>query len=433
VEAGKKTVQEAKSDYFPQLDIGAQARMIDQDRAEVSFGTNPERLGVANANFTQLIYSEQQNANVRIQKHQQEAIESGRDVTNIDVIREAAVTYLQLLQAKTVQRIQQENLTLTRKNLELARIRQTVGYSGPSDLYRWESEIAAVKIELNDAEAMRKTAEINLNRVLNRPLQEEFLTEEADLEDPNLISNDPRIQQYIDNPKVLATYTDFMVQEGEQNLPEIRQVDALIHAQKRFATFNKRSFYLPNVGIDAGMDYLFYRGGAGSEAPDFGGGGPVLSQPNNLQWVIGVGASLPLITGGRRNASYQKSNIELNKLEMEKSRLLLQLEQLIRSNMQFVGASYANIRLSREAEEASRKNFELVQDSYSKGSVNIIQLIDAQNAAIQARLFAANAGYTFMIDLLNVERSIGLFYSLLSLEDRTAYFKRLDEFVQSNL
>ena len=72
-----------------------------------------------------------------------------------------------------------------------------------------------------------------------------------------------------------------------------------------------------------------------------------------------------------------------------------------------------------------------MQDSYSKGVVSIIQLIDAQNAASASSQGAANAGYVFIIDLINVERAIGNFYTISTTQERDQYFQRLEEFVQS--
>ncbi len=418
--ASEKNIPGAKSALLPQMALRASARQINAKRAQASFGSNPERLGVLSTTLSQVIYSEQANANLKIQRIVQQANVFGRDVVEQDVTLLAAEAYLFLMQAKTFERIQRQNLALTRKNLELARIRQQVGYSGPSDLYRWESEIALVKIELNNTQAIRRNAEINLNQILRRSQQEPFVTEEVDLNDPDLITNDPRLDQYVKNPKVLEQYTEFMVQEGISNLPEIKRIDALIEAQKREVLFNRRNFYQPNFGVDVGLDYSFFRDGAGSE--------PTLVEIEDLNWSIGLGASVPIITGGKRQAFYQQSSIELQGLEYERRNLINLLEQRVRSKMELVGASYANIEQSNAAAQASKRNFDVVQDSYSQGVVSIIQLIDGQNAYLESQFLAVNSIYQFVIDVLNVERSIGLFYTLSSPEQRDDYFRRLDDF-----
>ena len=421
--AGEKNIPGAKSALLPQLDLSASARQINATKAEASFGSNPERLGVLSTRLSQVVYSEQANANLRIQKMVQEANMFGRDVVEQDVILLTAEAYLFLMQAKTFQSIQRQNLMLTRKNLELARVRQQVGASGPSDLYRWESEIALVKIELNNTQATRRNAEINLNQILRHPQNEPFETEEVDLNDPDLITNDTRLDQYVNSPQALANYTEFMVQEGIRNLPEIKQIDALIEAKEREVLFNRRNLYQPSFGLDAGLDYSFLRDGAGSESIS-----PDIEIPD-WNWSIGLGASVPIYTGGKRQALYQQSSIEIQGLQFDRLNLINQLEQRVRSKMQLVGASYANIEQSNAAARASKRNFDVVQDSYSQGVVSIIQLIDAQNAYLESQFLAVNSTYQFVIDVLNVERSIGLFYTLSPPEQRDAHFGRLEEFM----
>ncbi|MDH3709326.1 MAG: TolC family protein [Cyclobacteriaceae bacterium] len=428
VEAGQKDVVENRASLLPQLDISATTSIIDKDRAAAASGLNPQRLTQGSSNLTQVIYSEGALANYQVAKRLQDARVQQRATTQLDVILETAEAYLNVLITKTVERIQKDNIRLNRINLQLAEVRQEVGFEGPSDLYRWQSNIALANIELNNAQANRRTAEINLNRILNRPMDEGYNTIETDILDPNLITNDPRLDGYVNNPEDLRKFTAFMVNEGLNLLPEIKQIDANLQAQERLIKLYRRNLYLPEIGVSGGANYTLNRGGAGSEQPSLG---PGVEVPNDLTWQLGLSASLPLFTGGRRSATYQRGIIELEQLRFEKYQLINQLEQQIRSSMQQVGASYANIQLSNEAKTASSLNFDLVQEAYKQGTVSVINLIDAQNQAIQAQLNAANAGYQFIIDILNVDRAIGKFYSLSTEDERESYFIRLKEFTEN--
>ena len=74
------------------------------------------------------------------------------------------------MQAKTAENIQKQNLDVTRQNLELARLSSSLGQTGPSDLLRWQGEIATAKSNLLNATAQRRLAELALNQILNRPI-----------------------------------------------------------------------------------------------------------------------------------------------------------------------------------------------------------------------------------------------------------------------
>ncbi len=86
----------------------------------------------------------------------------------------------------------------------------------------------------------------------------------------------------------------------------------------------------------------------------------------------------------------------------------------------------------QEAAEAARKNLELVTDSYSRGVVSIIDLLDAKNAALVAEGCAANAEYDVLIDLMQLQRGTNNIDFFRSDEERTAWFDRLAAFFVEN-
>jgi len=104
------------------------------------------------------------------------------------------------------------------------------------------------------------------------------------------------------------------------------------------------------------------------------------------------------------------------------------VEERIRSSMFRAAASFPGIRLSREAAESAEKNLDLVVEQYSRGAVDIIKLLNSQNAALKANEAAANSVYEFLIDLMGIQRAVGQFDYFLYDEDRAAWFDRLKKF-----
>ena len=102
------------------------------------------------------------------------------------------------------------------------------------------------------------------------------------------------------------------------------------------------------------------------------------------------------------------------------------IEQRVRSAAHTVGASYAGIGQTLKAAEAASKSLDVVRDAYSRGVVSVVDLLDAQNAALVSDLAAADAYYTFVIDLVAVGRAIGLLS--FTTEAQEAFFKRADEY-----
>ncbi|MDW3192339.1 MAG: TolC family protein [Cytophagales bacterium] len=417
VEIQAKEVTIAQSNLLPDLTANASHTTVDKDLASVSNGQNPQNRGAGSLAFSQLIYAESAVANRSIQQYLYEAEKANLESQTLDIILEVSNTYLQLMQAKTLEKIQRQNLEVTRKNLELARIGTSIGQTGPSDLYRWQGEIANGKSNLLNATAQRKQAEIALNQILNRPIDEEFGTQEIDLLDSRYIINNPNIDRFINNPRDYKKFSDFLVATAMKQSPDLASLEQNVKAIERSLLLNKRNQYIPNVSVSANYNQELYRSGAGTEF--------VFGDLNKWNWNVGVGASLPIFQGGRRKALVQQSQVQVMQIGTQKTNLQRIIEQQVRSQMEQLRASYTNIELAKEAEEATVKNFELVQDAYSQGSVLITQLLDAQNAAISSQLNSANVIYQFLIDLLTMERATGSYYMLLTTDQRTDFESEL--------
>ncbi|UCF62901.1 MAG: TolC family protein [bacterium] len=432
ITAGEKEISIARSDLLPQLNISGLGLQIDKDRAEASFGSQAERTLSGSLQATQVIYSEPALANLSIQKSLQKSRMYENDALRLDVIEEAAVAYLDVLRTKTFERIQRENLKRTRENLELAEVRLSIGISGPSDVYRWQSQIATNRRNVIYANSQRNLAEIGLNRILNRPLEESFETKETDLSDAALIDKFNRLFKYMNNLRDFKLLRNFMVEEGISHSPEIMTIDAAMAAQKRFLKLTKNNLWMPTLALQGEVTHRFSQKGAGSPS-DPGvalppGVGIEFPRRDDTDWSIALNASLDIIRGGAKLAEKQQALEVLLQLQTERSALVHRIEQRVRSSFHLAGASFAAIQQSRMAAEASKNNLELVVDSYSQGALSIIELLDAQNAALVSEEAASNAVYDFLIDLIRVQRAIGKFDILQTDRERNDFYDRLDNY-----
>lgn len=423
--AGAEDVTRARAAFLPRLDVSATAAVIDDDRAAASFGSRPERSLVAGLTLSQLIYSDDAVANLEIQGYLQEIRESELEELRIDIALEAARSYLDLLRAQALLQVQRNNLALTRENLDLARTRRSVGAANPAEVYRWESEIAGDRKSLVEAVANRAVAEVAVNRLLNRDLEEPFATEEIDLDDPSLIIGQDRFTGYIETPASFELLREFAVQEGVARAPELARLRAAISVQERTLLAARRAYWAPTLGLELAYDERLAEAGAGSSPGAFAIGFP---QQDESTWSLGVNASLPLFRGGERAAVRTQATLELERLRLEFESAIAKVAQRIRSAMLVARASYAGIDLARESAAAARQNLELVADAYARGALSIIDLLDAQNAALNADLNAANAVYDFFVDLMGVQRAVNRFDFLTTAESRDAWYERLERF-----
>lgn len=441
LESSSKEIGMARSYLLPQMDVSATGLLIDKDRASSSMGQNPEQSIYGTAMLSQLIFSERAFANVSIQKRIFESLEFGYQSTEMDIILDAATLFINILQTVSMETIARENLRATRKNLEIARMRQSTGYSGISDVYRWESKISTDKIDLLTTNENRRLAEYALLEMLNRPFDQKFLTEAVDIKDTNIfVMGDASISKYIGNAFMKDMFRDFLVMEALTNLPELKELDATIAAHERYMKSVKRTHYLPQIGVFAQADYDFYRGGEGStlEPIEFKldpSQPPVtinmFEEPKDFSWNIGLNASLPISQGGYMHYDRQQSILDLSILKEQRYNISRKLTQQVISLFETASLSYPKIALSANAAENALKSFNIVQDSYSQGVVSITDLIDAQQAAVEANLYSAISVYEYLIDVLMLQRAIGRYFILLPYEERADFFYRLEQYISS--
>lgn len=423
--AGEQDARDARAALLPQLSAQALGVIVDEDRAAASFGQQAERTLSGSLSLDQLLYSEPALGNLRIQNHLQSSREEGLEQARLDVVLEATTAFLDVLRAQTLERIRRQNLRLTEENLRIAQRRQALGVTGPSEGYRWESRRADDRRELLQASRQLDVARSILNRILHRPVEERFRAEVPDLLDPALRTGLGSLEPYVNNPWTFERFRDFMVQEGLRASPELNSLGELIAAQERVLLSSRRSYWAPTVALFGDWTNRFQRRGAGSEPV---AAIPGLNPPDDTDWSVGVQVSLPLFSGGGRKAAVHRESETLEALRRTRESTREKIELRIRAALFRTAASSPAIGLSGQAAEAARRNLELVSDSYSRGVVSILDLLDAQNAALISDQVAANSVFDFLIDLMEVQRAAVNFDFFLSTDDRAAWFQRLESY-----
>jgi outer membrane protein TolC len=414
VAAGSENIGIARSSLLPQLDILGQGLMIDKDRAETSFGSQPEKLVTGTLNATQLIYSEPVWANLSIQNSVQLTREAELNQLMLDISLAAATAFFDVLRVKNFESIQKENLKRTKSNLEMARVRETVGTSGPAEVYRWESQLAQNRNAVIQVLAEKNIARINLNRLLHRKLNQRFLLLENNRYTDELSKKENVFKKYLSDLRTFDILPDFLVHEGLKNSPELVALRHAIEAQERALSSATNSFWAPTLALQADYTSVLSRSGAGSEKMSLI---PNLSPADDTFWNVALNFSFPIFHGAERFGVRRQSSDKLEQLRLEYDSVAEKIEQQIRSRVYIVGASFAAIAQTKLASEAADKSLAVVQDGYAQGMVSILDLLDAQNTALVSGELASNAVFDFIIDLMAAERSIGMFYLQVSDEE----------------
>ncbi len=422
-EIAEKDVSLAKSNYLPQLEVATTGLFLDEKTVSNSFGGAADFKWSASADFSQLILSEPALANISIQKLLMESQKKVQKQSELDVVLDVVSAYFNYQQVQSIVELQNENIKVKNQNLNIAINKEKVGYSGKSDVYRWETELASAKVDFNDTEAQLKALQFQLNQILNRPVSEDFIIEESD--NSNFITQ-PFGQGFISlitNEGAFKVFADFLVDEAMNNLPEIQQIELAVKAQERALLSSKRALYTPSLALAANYDLPITV--INPSEPAIPGSEGTAS---NSSWNVALVASFPIFTGGSRKHQKQKSKIELFQIQDQQQDLRNKLELQVRANLEQLKASYRNYRLNGEAAKSAEKNVSIVQDLYNAGQVNVTTLIDAQNAFLGAQINANNSAYQFIIDLFILERSTGEYITLATEKQLGGFMAKFIQF-----
>jgi outer membrane protein TolC len=409
-------VRIARSELLPSLSASAARTRIDEDRASPL--TQAEDTTSAGLGFSQLIYSERAWAGYSIAKSLGAAQEQSQRADELDTLTNAAVAYLNVLRAKSLEDVRRRNAENTRKNLEISRVREEVGLAGRSDYLRWVAQLARDKQTLLAAESSRRQAETEMLRILHRPASQPFSTVETGIDDPLTLVSSPRSQAFLDTPAKWAVFMEYAVHTALENAPEIKQASSVLEARQRALASAGRAFYLPDLALVSSGSKFTDKSGAGSLS--------IPGAPDDESWSVSLQATLPLLTGGQRGAERSQARHEVRASEADRLAAMDAIEARTRLVLHQTASSWPAIDLSREAQAAADENLANVTDAYARGAVSVTDLIDAQETALLNGLSATDAKYGFMTDFINVLRSMGEFEILLDPASREAWYSRVE-------
>jgi len=408
-QAGNEEIFRARSNLLPQVGASA-SHLVRNDSPTVSAGLFAERSSDAAISLDQLIYSDAANANLTIQNELQKARLASLDEFRLDVIQAATTSYYTVLNARSQLAVQENNLRITRANLELAEDRVRLGTSTPADVYRWQAEVARAQILVLNARSELNQTWDTLNRILHKSQGVRIPLREATFDEPFVMTRG-EFDQLVKSPADYARFSRFYIARAIRQSPELEQLNAQIAAKQRDLTSQRRAFWLPEFSVSGQYTSNLNQSGLGA--------GPAAGQDLS-DWSVGVQATLPLFSGGLRRANVSRASFELRQLESLRNSTEERVEEQIRSQLHAAQAAYAQINLTAIAAEASLKNYNLVSDAYARGTVNVIELLDAQDTSLTASAASAESLYNFLTVVMAMQRAVGGFDYLLPPDERNA-------------
>ena len=382
-------------------------------------GTVPDRVASAGVRANQMIYDDARISDYRSSGRLLESREQIYDATRLEAFDQAGTEYLRYALSLILYRIDVGNLRVTQENLELAKFRAEVGYSGRDEVYRWEAEVAKRQSQLFSSLARIETERIRLNQILALQQDRRWQPQEVGEPEEQFPFFVEILTPLFEDAGELELFRALAVQFARENDPELLAVQKQIEAQDIQVGQRKRRWYLPSLSAGFFWDYQIARR-------------PELEQIDKNLWGFNFTATYPLFQGASRAFEVGRTSSLLERLYREERLTGDIVERQTRTALRLLESSYPAITFNRRQAVAARRNFELVQDKYAQGLVNVTDLLEAQNESFVAEQGAAAAVYSFLIDLVNFQRAIAWFEDDRTPEEREQFRQRIDTIMSTN-
>ena len=398
----------AGSSLWPQ--INADLAYLDTDAALAFTSAGPATDGSTRGllSLDQLIYDDRVMSDYKQSKYVADSSVENREAVRLDVLAEAGAAYLNLALAQELYDVDLSNLRLSEDNLELARLREQVGYSGRDEVLRWQAAVAENRSALFARTKDVETARISLNQVLGVDQDRRWRPEVAAVNPEVFSFLQGQLTPILAQPGAQRRMREVFTEVALGNSPEIRALEQIAEAQGVEVRRAKRAYWLPSFFARA------------TYADDLGGGTGDFPGLEDANYTLSVALSYPLFQGGRRTDESAKARTDMEAVERQLTLAHQLVERRMRTATRQVESSFPSIKFSLMSAEASGETLIIVQDKYAEGLVNVTDLLSAQDAKFTADRLAVVAVYEFLLDIIDLQRALSWFEDDHSAEEQAA-------------
>jgi outer membrane protein len=297
-----------------------------------------------------------------------------------DVIVSVINDYLQALMSKEQIRISRLQLALTKKQVELGKVRYAGEKLSALDLAQLTAQLASDSVDELTQEQAYADNIIALQTVLNISQTQDFEVEDISFDalHPALIDESP----------------ETIYQSALHKLPQPKVDEFKVKAAELTARSAKKAMY-PSLS----MDYTAY-----TYFSNY-----IAHVPLKAWWTqyghqlngdfyqqISLSLNIPIFNSGRLRTAYQQSKLDEQNAELQLQQDNLQLRQTIYT-------LYADIQSSfRKADEGeslvgeSKKQYELTLEAFNFGTKDVFALLTSENTLQKARERQLSSRYEYI-------------------------------------
>ncbi len=286
--------------------------------------------------------------------------------------------YLNILYCKESIEIYREAVKLSDVQAERCRQLMEAGRVSRVDYAQLQAQAEQQRYNLSNATGTYDTRRMELKRLLELGI-------DTDLRLAPVVWTDSQVTDSL--PPIAESYT--LALHTDKKLEALRLQRAATALDVDIANAQRR----PNIAITAGVGTNYFAPG---EAV-----GTQLKQSLNEQ--IGVALSLPITDGKKAKTAITKAKIQQLNAALDEEARRNDIAQNVEAAYIDLRATQSRFAAAKEQLESARLSAELVDEQFSLGLVNTVELLTAHNNLIEAQHTLLQSRFMAMLDRKLIE------------------------------
>ncbi|WP_297488592.1 TolC family protein [uncultured Cetobacterium sp.] len=417
IKTNEYNVNIASSSRFPQLSANMDYNALDKRSPTFKLGS-PENSTNSYLELSQVIFNDQLNASVKIQKLMLDSNRKIYEQQKLNTIYYVASTYVNILQLKAQLDIQKNNYSLLKETLGISKLNYKVGTGNLQDIYRLQSDVASSLSSITKIQGEIKNQEIYLNTLLNFPKDRSYQYESLKDISKYFFLNNTFNKNFTYGSQKTEKIENFLVKGALSNSNSLMALDNNIKAKERELSANGRERYLPKVSVVGrySKDNIITPTGENSHKrfPD-------------EYWQGGITLSLPLISGGEIYYKSKKIKSEISSLELNMENSQSDLSKEVLQTYTELLSNYVQSYSTEISATVAKKNLKIVKNLYSEGTITITDFLSAQNNALSQEFNNVIQNFNLINSALKLENLYGKSSLTMSSSEKEKILNELDQ------
>lgn len=297
------------------------------------------------------------------------------DKSNIEKVKNdlslnVVTTFLTIVNNRDLVKASQQQLDLSKQQLEVAQRNFDVGNNTQADLSQAKAQVATNELNITNADNAYQLSMLNLKQLMEMDSEKQIDVVLPALEDVSLIEN---------------KYSSFDVyNRAVANYPDIKAVSYNTEALKYGVKVAKGNLY-PTLGFGGGLSSGYSSANPLSFSRQF--------TDNNFGQFLGFNLSIPIFNNYRSRSQYNIAKIRYENGKVSEQLTKNNLNKVISQAVLDLKSAIKSYSATQSAFNSSKEAFNVIQQRYEVGLVSVIELNTSQTNYNKAEFDFIQAKY----------------------------------------